>query len=259
LAVAGAREIVLAGVDVASWGRDLPGRPGVATLLRAILAAAPDLRRLRLSSFDPAAVDDDLVALFAQEERLCPHLHLSIQAGDDLILKRMLRRHSRAEVVALAERLRRVRPGIALGADFIVGFPTESGAAFGRTLALVEEAGLSHLHVFPFSPREGTPAARMPQVAREVARERAATLRAAGEAALARRLDRHVGTSLEILMERGGTGRAADFSAVRLDGAEAGTFATARITGREGLALVGAAALSPRSLARALDIGVAAR
>ncbi|MDE2579031.1 MAG: tRNA (N(6)-L-threonylcarbamoyladenosine(37)-C(2))-methylthiotransferase MtaB [Hyphomicrobiales bacterium] len=222
LADAGAPEIVLTGVDLTSWGADLPQAPRLGALVRAILAEVPHLPRLRLSSLDCIEIDDDLLRALADEERLMPHLHLSLQAGDDLILKRMKRRHSRADAVRLCAELRRIRPDIALGADLIAGFPTETDAMAANTLALVEDCGLTHLHVFPFSARPGAPAARMPQVARALAAERAARLREAGAKALARHLDAQIGRRLDILTERGGLGRARDFTPVATPGAPPG-------------------------------------
>lgn len=215
---AGSREIVLTGVDLASWGRDLPDRPTLAALVRDILAAAPDLPRLRLSSLDPAMVDDDLLRLFATERRLMPHLHLSIQAGDDLILKRMKRRHSRQQVLMICRRLRALRPDAAIGADLIAGFPTEDEAMFQRTEALVAEAGLDFVHVFPFSARAGTPAARMPQVEGQVIQARARRLRLAATEARSRLLDSRIGRTVLVLVEKSGrTGYAEDFARVCLD------------------------------------------
>ncbi|HET6468007.1 MAG TPA: tRNA (N(6)-L-threonylcarbamoyladenosine(37)-C(2))-methylthiotransferase MtaB [Geminicoccaceae bacterium] len=211
-------ELVVTGVDITSWGKDLPGAPSLGALCRRVLQDVPDLPRLRLSSLDPAEVDADLVLLLAEEPRLMPHLHLSVQAGDDLVLKRMKRRHLRADVVSLCARLRRLRPDLAYGADLIAGFPTESEAMFQRSLDLVEEAGLAFLHVFPYSPRPGTPAARMPQVAKEVRKERAARLRAAGEAAQARFLLGEVGRVQRVLVEQGGRGRTEQFAAFRVTG-----------------------------------------
>jgi threonylcarbamoyladenosine tRNA methylthiotransferase MtaB len=219
---AGYREIVVTGVDLTSWGRDLPGRPTLAALCRRLLDELPALPRLRLSSLDPAEVDAGLLRLLGEEPRLMPHLHLSVQAGDDLILKRMRRRHLRADVLRLAARLRRLRPDVVLGADLIAGFPTEGEAMFERTLALVDEAGLTFLHVFPYSPRPQTPAARMPQVALAVRKERAARLRAAGERALERYLRSQLGRRQRVLVERGGVGRTEGFAAFRFtDGAPA--------------------------------------
>ena len=211
----GYREIVLTGVDITAYGIDLPGRPRLGTLCANLLRALPALRRLRLSSLDVAEIDDEFWSLFAGEPRLMPHLHLSLQAGDDLILKRMKRRHSRAQALAAAARARRLRPGAALGADLIAGFPTESEVMFAHTLSLVEEAGLDYLHVFPFSPRPGTPAARMPPLPRDLVRERAARLRDAGARALARSLAGRVGDVATILVERPGFGRSEHHAPVR--------------------------------------------
>ncbi len=234
----GAPEIVLTGVDLTSWGADLPGRPSLGVLVRAILAGVPDLKRLRLSSVDAVECDEALIAAFAAEERLAPHLHLSLQSGDDLILKRMKRRHGRADAIALCARLRALRPDIVFGADLIAGFPTEDEGAFAATLALVEDCRLTHLHVFPFSPRPGTPAARMPQTPGDVARDRAARLRAAGAAALARHLDAQLGRRVEALAERGGTGRAADFTPVATPGAPRGAFVSGVVVGHDGERLI---------------------
>ena len=232
----GAREIVLTGVDLTSWGADLPGRPRFASLVRRILTAVPELPRLRLSSLDPAEVDDALLRLFAEEARLMPHLHLSIQAGDDLTLKRMKRRHSREQVVTLCRQARAVRPDIALGADLIAGFPTEDDAMFARSLALIDDAGLDFAHVFPFSARAGTPAARMPAVDGSIIRERAAELRAAARNAQARFLARQVGRPLQVLVEKSGRhGHAENFAAVALDRAAApGTIVDAAAVGTDG-------------------------
>jgi threonylcarbamoyladenosine tRNA methylthiotransferase MtaB len=180
LVAGGYQEVVLTGVDVASYGPDLPGAPSLGQMIRRVLLAVPELPRLRLSSIDPAAIDDDLWRLIAEEPRLMPHLHLSLQAGSDLILKRMRRRHSRAEAMAVVHRARDLRPGIAIGADLIAGFPTETDALFDDTLRFVREAALPYLHVFPYSERPGTPAARMPSVPKPVRKQRAAALREAG-------------------------------------------------------------------------------
>lgn len=221
LVAGGCREIVLTGVDLTGFGADLPGRPRLGQLCRRLLALVPDLARLRLSSLDPVEIDDELWRLIAEEPRLLPHLHLSIQAGDDLILKRMKRRHARAQALATCRRALALRPGIALGADLIAGFPTEDDDMFQRTLDLIGEAGLEYLHVFPFSPRPGTPAARMPQVPRTLVRERAARLRAAGAAGLRRGLAARVGTSAQILVERSGFGHSEHYAPVRFEGAGA--------------------------------------
>ena len=216
LAVAGYREIVLTGVDLTAYGADLPGTPSLGQMVRRLLAAVPELERLRLSSLDPAEIDTELWRLFAEERRVMPHLHLSLQAGDDLILKRMKRRHSRAEAIAVARRVRALRPEVALGADLIVGFPTESEEMFQRSLDLVTECGLAFVHVFPYSARTGTPAARMPQLAHPLVKERAARLRAAGEAALAAELRSRVGSETDVLIERPGRGRAEFYASVEL-------------------------------------------
>jgi threonylcarbamoyladenosine tRNA methylthiotransferase MtaB len=234
LVEAGAPEIVLTGVDLTSYGADLPGRPTLGALVSSILAHVPELARLRLSSLDAVECDEALIQAFAREERLAPHLHLSLQAGSDLILKRMKRRHARADAVALCARLRALRPDVVFGADLIAGFPTETEADFGDTLTLVDACGLTHLHVFPYSPRPGTPAARMPPTPGEVARERAARLRRAGEDALARHLDRQIGAKIRVLTERGGVGRAADFTPVETPGLPHGQFVEMRVTGHDG-------------------------
>ncbi len=226
----GYREVVLTGVDVTSYGGDLPGAPALGQLVRRLLAAVPELDRLRLTSLDPAEMDDGLWSLLADEPRLMPHLHLSVQAGDDLILKRMKRRHLRADVVRLVERARATRPELSVGADLIAGFPTEDDAAFANTLALVEECGIAFLHVFPFSAREGTPAARMPQVPVRVRKERAERLRTAGDAILSAHLGAQLGRTVRVLVEGDGEGRAEDYARVRLDGdATAGTVVAARV------------------------------
>ncbi|PPD46149.1 MAG: tRNA (N(6)-L-threonylcarbamoyladenosine(37)-C(2))-methylthiotransferase MtaB [Methylocystis sp.] len=235
LVASGKQEIVLTGVDLTSYDA---GGFKLGGLVRLLLRETPELQRLRLSSIDCIEADDDLVAAMREEERLCPHLHLSLQAGDDLILKRMKRRHSRADAIRFCEELRAARPGIVFGADFIAGFPTETEEMFARTLALVEDCGLAHLHVFPFSPRPGTPAARMPQIAREVAKARAARLREAGDRALARHLDAQKGKTLRLLTERGGTARAADFTLARTPDVEAGRIIDALVTGHDGRALL---------------------
>jgi len=222
LVEAGYAEVVLTGVDITSYGADLPGRPPLGQMVRRLLALVPDLPRLRLSSLDPVGVDDDLVRLVAEDPRLLPHLHLSIQAGDDLILKRMKRRHLRADVVTLARRLRDLRPGLALGADLIAGFPTETDEQAANTRALVDEADLTHLHVFPYSARPGTPAARMPAVPGDVGKARAAALRAVGDRRLAARVAARIGQTAEVLVERDGFGHSEDYMPVDLDGPGAG-------------------------------------
>ncbi len=239
----GTREVVLSGVDITSYGADLPGRPSLGQAVRRLLAAVPGLERLRLSSIDVAEIDDTLLGLIGDEPRLMPHLHLSLQAGDDMILKRMKRRHRRDQALRFCETVRGLRPGIALGADLIAGFPTETDANFANTLAMVEAADLAHLHVFPYSPREGTPAARMPQVAPAVRKARAAALRAAGEAALARHLKSRVGRTEAVLMETGATGRTETFASARLASDQVpGSIVAARVTGIDGAHLVAEAA-----------------
>jgi threonylcarbamoyladenosine tRNA methylthiotransferase MtaB len=236
LTAQGYREVVLTGVDITSWGSDLPGQPSLGQLVARILKLVPELPRLRLSSIDAAEIDADLLRCLAEEPRLMPYLHLSLQAGDDMILKRMKRRHSRADALKLIADVRAVRPETAFGADFIAGFPTETEAMFENTLALVEAAGLSFLHVFPFSPRPGTPAARMPAVAKPEVKARAARLRAAGDAALARHLQRQVGRTLMGLVERGGVARAEDFTEIAFEGAaQPGEIVALRVTGHDGV------------------------
>jgi len=212
----GYAEVVLTGVDLTGYGGDLPGRPSLGSLVRRVLKLVPELERLRLSSLDPAEIDETLWSLISGEPRLMPHLHLSIQSGDDLILKRMKRRHSRAQALDVARRARALRPEIVLGADVIAGFPTEDDGMAERTLAFVDEAGLDLLHVFPFSQRPGTPAARMPQVPKPVIRERAARLRAAGDAARRRAFERVVGKTVSALVEQPGIGHSEHYLPVRL-------------------------------------------
>src|SRR3984957_14296212 len=223
-------EIVLTGVDINSYGMDLPGRPSLGALLQKILRLAPELKRLRLSSLDPAAADPLLLAAIAEEERLMPHFHLSAQSGDDLILKRMKRRHSRRDTIAFCEQVRRMRPDAAFGADLIAGFPTESEEMFDNTLKLVDDAGLTFLHVFPYSPRHGTPAARMPQLARATVRERANRLRVCGAQKFAIRLNDLVGGVQTVLVEEAGRGRTPCFVSTRFrQQAEPGTLMRMRI------------------------------
>jgi len=210
----GFAEVVLTGVDLTSWGADLPGQPRLGDLVMRILRLVPDLARLRISSIDSIEADDNLMLAIATEKRLMPHLHLSLQAGDDMILKRMKRRHGRDDAIAFCEEARRLRPGIVFGADIIAGFPTETEAMFENSLKLVEECGLTFLHVFPFSPRNGTPAARMPQVPGAVVKERAARLRAAGAARLDAHLAAQVGRTLPVLVEGPRAGRCEDFTEV---------------------------------------------
>jgi threonylcarbamoyladenosine tRNA methylthiotransferase MtaB len=212
----GIREVVLTGVDITSYGGNLPGTPRLGALVKHILRQVPALERLRLSSIDSVEADSDLLEALATEVRLMPHLHLSLQAGDDLVLKRMKRRHLHADAVRFCEQVRRLRRDVVFGADIIAGFPTETEDMFARSLDLVDNCGLTQLHVFPFSPRPGTPAARMPQVAREVVKERARRLRERGAAALSRRLDREVGATRSILAETPASGRTEHFLPIRL-------------------------------------------
>jgi threonylcarbamoyladenosine tRNA methylthiotransferase MtaB len=232
LVAAGFPEIVLTGVDLTAYGADLPGAPGLGKLVRKILKLVPELARLRLSSIDSIEADGDLMAAIAEEQRLMPHFHLSAQSGDDMILKRMKRRHSRADTIAFCNEVRRLRPDAAFGADLIAGFPTETEAMFENSRKLVEDAGLSLLHVFPFSPRKGTPAARMPQVPREIVKARAARLRAHGANALAARLVSLVGREMNLLVEKPGFGRTECFAPVQFAGtAQPGTVLRAHIVG----------------------------
>jgi threonylcarbamoyladenosine tRNA methylthiotransferase MtaB len=215
----GYREIVFTGVDIASYGGDLPGKPGLGQMIRRVLALVPELPRLRLSSLDPAAIDEDMWRLLAEEPRFMPHWHLSLQAGDDMVLKRMKRRHSRTDVIELCERARRLRPDIAFGADIIAGFPTESDAMFENTYNLVEQCGFTWLHVFPYSARKGTPAARMPQVHGSLRKERAERLRALGDRTVASHMNALVGQKFDVLVEQNGFGRTRQFAKIKLSGA----------------------------------------
>jgi threonylcarbamoyladenosine tRNA methylthiotransferase MtaB len=234
---AGYAEVVLTGVDLTSWSAD---GGALGDLVGRILDEVPELPRLRLSSIDAAEIDPELLRRLGAEPRLAPYLHLSLQSGDDLILKRMKRRHCAADALALIAAVRQVRPETAFGADFIAGFPTESDVAFENTLAFVAAAGLAYLHVFPYSPRPGTPAARMPTVARDVVKARAARLRGAGDAALARHLDRQVGRRVEALVEQEGRARAADFTEIAFEGpAEVGAIGGFAITGHDGRRAIG--------------------
>ena len=235
---AGYNEVVLTGVDLTSWGADLPGGPRLGDLVSRILRLVPGLPRLRISSIDSIEADPALIEAIATEPRLMPHLHLSLQAGDDMILKRMKRRHSRDDAIRFCEEMRAARPDIVYGADIIAGFPTETEAMFENSLRLVEECGLTWLHVFPYSPRPGTPAARMPQVDRAEVKARAARLRLAGEARLADHLARQQGRTLPVLIETARLGRAPDFTEVAFAADQPeGTIVTTRITGRDGARL----------------------
>lgn len=234
----GYREIVLTGVDITSY-RD--GDLKLGALVKRLLCAVPEIARLRLSSIDSVEADADLIDALANEPRLMPHLHLSLQAGDDMILKRMKRRHSRADAIAFCDEVRRLRPDVVFGADIIAGFPTETDNMFARSLALIDDCGLTQLHVFPFSPRPGTPAAKMPQLDRAVVKQRAQRLRDKGEAALRAHLDAQVGTTHRVLTERGGIGRTEQFTAVRLNAPLApGLFLDLTVAGHDGRQLLAA-------------------
>ena len=238
LVEAGYPEVVLTGVDITSYGADLPGAMTLGRLVRHILRHVPELKRLRLSSIDQVEADTHLLDAIAEEARLMPHLHLSLQSGDDMILKRMKRRHARADAVRFCNQARRLRPDMVFGADFIAGFPTETEAMFQGSLDLVEECGLTYLHVFPFSPRAGTPAARMPQVSGRETKARARRLRERGERALVAYLHTEVGREVELLMERKGLGRTPGFAEVALDGpAEIRSLVVARVTRSDGARL----------------------
>ncbi len=239
----GAPEVVLTGVDLTSWGGDLPGAPALGNLVARILKHAPNLKMLRLSSIDAIEMDDQLFELVTQNERLAPYLHLSLQHGDDLILKRMKRRHSRAQAIELCQRLKALRPAIALGADLIAGFPTETETQFANTLALIDECALAFVHAFPFSPRAGAPAARMPQLDRRLVKERARALRQAGGAALRRHLDAWIGHDAVALIEREDFARLPDFTGVRVGPTphgRAGEAVKLRFTHHDGAHLIGA-------------------
>ncbi|WP_294395316.1 tRNA (N(6)-L-threonylcarbamoyladenosine(37)-C(2))-methylthiotransferase MtaB [uncultured Sphingomonas sp.] len=239
----GAREVVLTGVDLTAYGADLPGSPTLGRLVERILTHVPALARLRLSSLDPCEVDDRLFALLTGEARLMPHVHLSLQAGHDLILKRMKRRHARADAVDLVARLKAARPEIAIGADLIAGFPTEDEAMFADTLGLVDDCAIVFGHIFPYSPRTGTPAARMPQVAHSAIKARAARLRGACAAAKAGWLKEQIGTVAQVLVENDGVhGHAGNFARVAVAGGAANRILPVRITGVDGETLIGVAA-----------------
>ncbi|GAB1717391.1 MAG: MiaB-like tRNA modifying enzyme [Nitrobacter sp.] len=237
LTEAGHAEIVLTGVDLTSYGADLPGVPRLGGLVKRILRHVPEVKRLRISSIDSIEADRDLLDVVANEERLMPHLHLSLQSGDDMILKRMKRRHSRREAIDFCARVRRLRPDIAFGADIIAGFPTETEEMFTRSLDLVAACDLTFLHVFPYSSRPGTPAARMPQVAGGAIRDRARRLRAAAEAALRRRLAAEIGATRQVLIESATRGRTEHFIPVAVAGETPGTVRTFRVADHDGARL----------------------
>ena len=236
----GFAEIVLTGVDLTSYGADLPGQPSLGQLVGKLLKLVPELKRLRLSSIDSIEADPFLMRAIAEEARLMPHFHISAQSGDDLILKRMKRRHSRADTIAFCDTVRRLRPDTAFGADLIAGFPTESEAMFENSLKLVDEAGLTQLHVFPFSPRKGTPAARMPQLGAAVAKERGARLRARGDQARLARFHALVGRTRAVLVEKPGFGHSECFAPIAFDGtATPGAIVSVLVTGTDGAKLTG--------------------
>ena len=242
LTVAGYKEIVMSGVDITSYGPDLPGSPTLGQMIRRVLALVPELPRLRLSSLDPVEIDDDLWRLIAEEPRFMPHLHLSLQAGDDLILKRMKRRHLRDDVINMCSRARSYRPDIAYGADIIAGFPTETEEMFQRTLDIVEECDLTFLHVFPYSEREGTPAARMPSVDKAIRKERAARLRNLGEKQVQKFLNQNINKDVHVIVEKDNFARAENFSLIKLDThAEPGELLAVRTKTVQGNALTAVA------------------
>jgi threonylcarbamoyladenosine tRNA methylthiotransferase MtaB len=238
LVARGHAEIVLTGVDLTSYGADLPGAPKLGALVKQILRHVPELKRLRISSIDSIEVDRDLFDVIADDDRLMPHLHLSLQSGDDMILKRMKRRHSRKHAIDFCAQLRRLRPGIAFGADIIAGFPTETEDMFARSQELVEQCDLTFLHVFPYSPRPGTPAARMPQLRGEVVKDRARRLRETGEAALQRRLAAEVGSVRQVLIESATQGRTEHFLPVAVSGETPGAVRTLAMAGHDGARLL---------------------
>lgn len=214
----GYNEIVLTGVDITDYGQDLPGKPTLGQMCKRLLALAPELKRLRLSSIDVAEIDEDLLWLIEHEPRLMPHLHLSLQAGDNMILKRMKRRHTREQVIEFCAKARKLRPDVVFGADIIAGFPTETDEMFENSLKIVEEAGLTYLHVFPYSERDGTPAARMPQVEKKIRKDRAKKLRDLGARKIAEHNAKQIGKTLSVIVESLDAGRTEDFSLVKLEG-----------------------------------------
>jgi threonylcarbamoyladenosine tRNA methylthiotransferase MtaB len=237
----GYQEIVLTGVDISDYGKDLPGAPTLGQMMRRLLALVPELPRLRLSSIDAVEVDEDLYRLIAEEPRLMPHIHVSLQAGDDMILKRMKRRHSRQDALDFCARVRTLRPDVVFGADIIAGFPTETEEMFLNTLNIVEEAELTYLHVFPYSAREKTPAARMPQVVKEIRKERAARLRAAGEKQMGKFLASWVSKETYAIVEQDGLARTDHFAPVKLsESLTNGLLTKLRITGSDATYLYGA-------------------
>jgi len=240
LVEAGYNEVVITGVDITDYGKDLPGAPTFGAMIKRLLTLVPELPRLRISSIDVAEIDEDLMRLIKYEPRIMPHVHISLQAGDDMVLKRMKRRHSRADVLRFVEEVRAVRPEVAFGADIIAGFPTETDEMFANTLNLVHEAGLQFLHVFPYSEREGTPAAKMPQVAGNIRKERAEKLRAAGDIELSKFLRNKINSTSQVIVEKDDYARASDFTSVRIKGQfELGNIIDVNIVGVEELELLG--------------------
>ncbi|MGY9018351.1 MAG: tRNA (N(6)-L-threonylcarbamoyladenosine(37)-C(2))-methylthiotransferase MtaB [Alphaproteobacteria bacterium] len=230
----GYKEVVLTGVDLTDYGKDLPGHPSLGNLCRRLLMQVPDLPRLRLSSLDPVEIDDDLFGLIETEARLLPYFHLSLQAGDDMVLKRMKRRHNREDAIKVCDRIRATRPDATFGADLIAGFPTETDEMFENTLAIIDECDLTHLHVFPYSERGDTPAAKMPAVPKKIRRERAARLRAAGEVRLSGLLKTRIGKTASVLIEKDNMGRCEQFLQVRLNqDVETGTIVNCQISGTD--------------------------
>ncbi len=240
LVAGGCKEVVLTGVDISTYGADLPGKPTLGQMCKRLLALVPDLPRLRISSIDAIEIDEELFSLIGDEPRLMPHFHLSLQAGDDMILKRMKRRHLRGDALALIKRIRDLRPDVVFGADFIAGFPTETEDMFANTLKLVEEGNLTYLHVFPYSERPGTPAARMPAVAKPVRKERADRLRALGQQQMETFLRQQIGQTRQVLVEKESIGRSEHFAEIRLhQNVEPGSLVTVHITGVDGNQLTG--------------------
>lgn len=243
LAENGYREVVLSGVDLTSYGPDLPGTPSLGRLVQTILKSVPELERLRLSSIDSIEADEALIDVIACEMRLMPHLHLSLQSGDNMILKRMKRRHTREDSIRFCSDMKTLRPDIMFGADIIAGFPTESDEMFENSLAIIEECGLTNLHIFPFSPREGTPAAKMPQLERSIIKARAAALRTKGDIAYRTHLESMVGTRQKVLIEKPGFGRTEGFTLVKTNGGEAGCIIEVDITSHDGSMATGSIVL----------------
>jgi len=239
LVTKGFKEIVITGVDITGYGGDLPGQPTLGQMLRRLLSAVPELPRLRLSSIDPAELDDDLLSVMTDNPRVMPHIHISVQAGDDMILKRMKRRHSRADILTFCNKVRRGRPDVVFGADIIAGFPTETDEMFANSLALIDDCGLTHMHVFPYSVREGTPAARMPQVNGAIIKARAAQLREKGKAAMAAYLRSRIGSQARVLIERDHVGHCEHYVPVDVKRGAHGDLVDARIVAVSDTGLIG--------------------